>query len=251
MEFIFGALLALGIPILIVSGIVYLIIKLKSTTPFKISFRAVLRIYFYIVLLVSIGLTGPGGLSTLLNVGFGEVIDRKFSYGVVYSDHYFDLEQRDSSTRSIEFESQSDNGSIKITENSSSENLYESLSLSEKVELELNRNLINGISLVIIGSFIFLVHQILRSRFEIEIERSDMIRKCYLLCGLFIFAVVSIAQLAEAVPETLRYLLLDMNERSESPGAPLSVAFVSIPIWIYFLFMTLKIVRSSTTNQDS
>lgn len=251
MEFIFGALLAIAIPVLIVSGVVYLILRLKSTTPFKISFRTVLRVYFYIVLLVSIGLTGPAGLSTLLNVGFGELIDRKFSYGEIYSDHYFDLELRDSSTRSIEFESQNDTGSIKITENSSSENVYESLSLSEKVKLQRNSDLINGISLVIIGAFIFLVHHVLRSRFEIDIERSDMLRKCYLLCGLFIFAVVSITQLAEAIPETLRYLLLDINERTESPGVPLSVAIVSIPIWIYFLLMTLNIVRGSATKEDS
>ncbi|MQF82877.1 hypothetical protein FIM02_01790 [SAR202 cluster bacterium AD-802-E10_MRT_200m] len=248
MEFIFGALLALVIPILIVSGIVYLIIKLKSTTPFKFSFRAVLRVYFYIVLLVSIGLTGPAGLATLLNVGFGEVIGREFSYGEVYSDHYFDLELRNPSARSIEFESQSDTGSIKITENQSPEFVYDSLSLSEKVELRLKEDLITGLSLIIIGSFIFLIHQILRSRFETKVEQSDITKKCYLFCGLFVFSVVSIVQLADAIPETLRYLLLEVHERADSPGSPLSVAFVSIPIWIYFLITTLSIVRRSSTN---
>ena len=84
---IVGVLFGLAIPILIVAGIVYFILRIKSGITITVSFRFALRVYFYVAILVSIGLAGLGGLSTLINVGFGEIVDREFSYGDVYEEH--------------------------------------------------------------------------------------------------------------------------------------------------------------------
>ena len=83
---LFG-LIGLAIPILIIGAIVYFILRIKSGIALSISYKDALRVYFYIVILVSVGLTGVGGVSTLINVGLGEMVGREFSYGEVYQDH--------------------------------------------------------------------------------------------------------------------------------------------------------------------
>ena len=88
MDMIFP-LLGLAIPILIIVGIVYFILRIRAGTSIQFSYRGALRTYFYIVILVSVGLAGLGGAATLLKVGFGEIAGREFSYGNVYEEHRF------------------------------------------------------------------------------------------------------------------------------------------------------------------
>ena len=181
--------------------------------------------YFYIVILVSIGLTGVGGVSTLINVGLGEMVGREFSYGEVYQDHR-------------ELQDRKNNG------DSSSYVVGDNRSLSEKIDLEMKGNLINGISLAVIGSFLMLVHFLGRRWVETVDEHSDLLRRLYLIAGLAIFAVITIVSLIAGIPETLRYALLEVEPGQESPGEALSIAIVGLPIWVSYLVATLRNVRS-------
>ena len=221
---LFG-LIGLAIPILIIAAIVYSILRIKSGISLSISYKAALRVYFYIVILVSIGLTGVGGVSTLINVGLGEMVGREFSYGEVYQDHR-------------ELQDLKNNG------DSSSYVVGDNRSLSEKVDLEMKGNLINGISLAVIGSFLMLVHFLGRRWVETVDEHSDLLRRLYLIAGLAIFAVITIVSLIAGIPETLRYALLEVEPGQESPGEALSIAIVGLPIWVSYLVATLRNVRS-------
>ena len=229
MEIIFpilGILFGLGIPILIVVGIFYFILKIRAGISIRFSYRAALRIYFYTVILISIGIGGLGGLSTLLKVGFGEIVDREFSYGNVYEDHRYDQQ------REKERDYRPDIGE-------------ETRSLPEKVELEMKGSLINGVSLAAIGLLLLVVHFLGRWWVETGDERSDLLRRLYLMTGLVVFAIVTIVSLAAGIPETLRYALLDINPGEESPGEPLSIAIVAPPVWICYLVATLRNIRTS------
>ena len=221
---LFG-LIGLAIPILIIAAIVYSILRIKSGISLSISYKAALRVYFYIVILVSVGLTGVGGVSTLINVGLGEMVGREFSYGEVYQDHR-------------ELQDLKNNG------DSSSYVVGDSRSLSEKIELEMKGSLINGISLAVIGSFLMLVHFLGRRLVETVDEHSDLLRRSYLIAGLAIFAVITIVSLIAGIPETLRYALLEVEPGQESPGEALSIAIVGLPIWVSYLVATLRNVRS-------
>lgn len=221
---LFG-LIGLAIPILIIGAIVYFILRIKSGISLSISYKDALRVYFYIVILVSVGLTGVGGVSTLINVGLGEMVGREFSYGEVYQDHR-------------ELQDLKNNG------DSSSYVVGDSRSLSEKVDLEMKGNLINGISLAVIGSFLMLVHFLGRRWVETVDEHSDLLRRLYLIAGLAIFAVITIVSLIAGIPETLRYALLEVEPGQESPGEALSIAIVGLPIWVSYLVATLRNVRS-------
>ena len=221
---LFG-LIGLAIPILIIAAIVYSILRIKSGISLSISYKAALRVYFYIVILVSIGLTGVGGVSTLINVGLGEMVGREFSYGEVYQDHR-------------ELQDLRNNG------DSSSYVVGDNRPLSEKIDLEMKGNLINGISLAVIGSFLMLVHFLGRRWVETVDEHSDLLRRLYLIAGLAIFAVITIVALIAGIPETLRYALLEVDPGQESPGEALSIAIVGLPIWVSYLVATLRNVRS-------
>ena len=221
---LFG-LIGLAIPILIIAAIVYSILRIKSGISLSISYKAALRVYFYIVILVSVGLTGVGGVSTLINVGLGEMVGREFSYGEVYQDHR-------------ELQDLKNNG------DSSSYVVGDSRSLSEKIELEMKGSLINGISLAVIGSFLMLVHFLGRRWVETVDEHSDLLRRLYLIAGLAIFAVITIVSLIAGIPETLRYALLEVEPGQESPGEALSIAIVGLPIWVSYLVATLRNIRS-------
>jgi len=221
---LFG-LIGLAIPILIIGAIVYFILRIKSGIALSISYKDALRVYFYIVILVSVGLTGVGGVSTLINVGLGEMVGREFSYGEVYQDH---RELQD----------------LNNNEDSSSYVVRDNRSLSEKIDLEMKGNLINGISLAVIGSFLMLVHFLGRRLVETVDEHSDLLRRLYLIAGLAIFAVITIVSLIAGIPETLRYALLEVEPGQESPGEALSIAIVGLPIWVSYLVATLRNVRS-------
>ena len=227
-----GILFGLGIPILVIVGIVFFILKIKSGINIAVSYRFVLRGYFYVAILISIGLAGLGGLSTLINVGFGEVVDREFSYGNVYEDH-----------RELQIRLKN---SDYIYEDDDTER-----SLPEKVELEMKGSLISGISLTLIGTFILVVHFFGRTLVETKDERRDVLRRLYLMIGLAIFAIVTIISLASAVPETLRYALLDVRAGDESPGEALAISIVALPVWVTYLVLTLRNVRGISNPNEN
>ena len=218
---LFG-LIGLAIPILIIAAIVYFVLRIKSGISLSISYKAALRVYFYIVILVSVGLTGLGGVSTLINVGLGEIVGHEFSYGEVYQDHR-------------ELQDLKNNEDYVVRDNRS---------LSEKLDLEMKGNLINGISLAVIGAFLMLVHFLGRRWVETADEHSDLLRRLYLIAGLAIFAVITIVSLIAGIPETLRYALLEIEPGQESPGEALSIAIVGLPIWVSYLVATLRNVRN-------
>ena len=231
------AILGLVIPLLIIGGIVYVILKLRGSASLRFSYQDVLRVYFYAMILISVGLLALGGVSTLLKVGFGEIVGREFSYGQVYEEHQSiqerlaNQERLDNPLHPTKFEE-------------------ETRSLTEKVEFAMRTSLINGVSLTAIGVFLWLVHFFGRRWVETQDQRSDSLRKLYLMAGLIIFAMTTIVSLSTGIPEALRYALLDINPGEESPGEPLSIAIVGLPVWLFYLVATIRTMRSSS-NKDN
>lgn len=228
------SILGLGIPVLIIGGIIYFIVKLKGGSSIKFSYRGILKIYFYVVILISVGILVLGGVSTLLKVGFGEVVASEFSYGEVHKDHR-NLQER------IKRE-----GDKYVPYNVDDE----TRSLSEKVEIAMKSNLVNGLSLTIVGLFLATVHFLGRRWVEAKDEAADLLKKWYLVAGLVIFAVATIISLIAGVPGTLRYALLDVNPGEESPGESLSIAITALPVWLLYLVATIRAVKDSPDKES-
>lgn len=234
MDIIFGLIFGLGIPALIVAGIVFLILRLKAGGSLKISYRALLRFYFYVVILVSVGLLTVGGASTLLKVGFGEIFGHDFSYGQVYQEYEW-LER--------------DRAQALEDGNEPAYLFADARTLPEKIDLAVKTSLINGLSLTAIGLFLFTLHFFGRRWVETEEERSDLLRKIYLISGLVFFAIITVVTLSQGLPEALRYTMLDLRVGEVSPGEPLSVGIIVLPVWMVYLVATIRTIR--TGNQES
>lgn len=233
MEVIFGILLGLAVPVLLIGGIIYLIMRLRSSNPIRVSYRAVLRTYFYVVILVSIGLAG-GGISTLFKVGFAEMFGPEFSYGSIYEEHRWEQEnayQRQLDARNPDYPKSAAD--------------FEPRTLEEEIEFTQKSTIINGVTITLIGVLLLIVHIFGRRRVETVEEKSDAHRRLYLVIGLVIFAIVTVVTLATGLPEALRYAILEVNPGEESPGGALSVAIVALPIWLYYLVVTLKTIRNN------
>lgn len=223
------AIVGLFIPILIIGGIVYFILRLRGGIPIRFSYRDALRIYFYVMLLASLGLGTLGGASTLIKVGFGEVVGREFSYGDVYEQH-----------RSIQ-----ENPDQQLYPNNAEDG---NLSLTEKTEFAMATSLINGVSLGSVGLLLWLVHFFGRRRVETKDPGSNLLERLYMITALTVFATITIFSLSQSIPGILRYALLDLGPGEESPGESLSIAIVALPIWLFYLVAAVKNIKATSNN---
>ena len=178
------------------------------------------------MILISIGLAGIGGASTIIRVGLGEAIGKEFSYGDIYREHQERLERGN------------DNDHYYSDRN------WGDRTLPEMLNLEIKGHLIDGISLAIIGLLLLIIHIVGRIWLETDSERLDMLRRLYLFSGLVVFAILSIISLAAGIPGTLRYAFA-VNQGYGSPAEPLSIAIAALPIWVCFLVATLSNIRGT------
>ncbi|MBI4301974.1 MAG: hypothetical protein HY664_05170 [Chloroflexi bacterium] len=79
-SFLFPMFFILGLAVL-VAGIAYVVIKVRSGERIDLSFRLLLSVYLYLMTIVSL-LVLAVGLSSLVNVGLASVVGRDFSYSV-------------------------------------------------------------------------------------------------------------------------------------------------------------------------
>mgnify|MGYP001240776794 CR=1 FL=1 len=225
---IIGGLFALAIPVLIIGGIIYLVSKLGGVISIKFSFRAAMRVYFYVVLLISVGLVSIGGLSTLLKVGFGEIVGPEFSYGEVYQEHRYDQAERQREDYQVHLDG-------------------DPRTLPELIDLAMLENLVEGLTYATIGLSLLVVHYFGRRKIETEQESSDMMRRVYLFGGLIIFTLVTLVSLIAGTDGTLKYIFLDPKPGEQSPGEALAVAIVALPIWLFYLIETIRKERANRT----
>ena len=153
------------------------------------------------------------------------MVGREFSYGDVYKEHR-ELQE------------------FRADRDSSDHIVMDNRSLTEKIDLEMKGNLINGISLTIIGTLLMLIHFLGRRWVETVDEHSDLLRRLYLIAGLAVFAVVTIVSMIAGIPETLRYALLELEPGRESPGQALSIAIIGVPIWLSYIILLCQQYRS-------
>jgi hypothetical protein len=225
--------LGLGIPALVIAGIVYLVFRARGGRAVRVPFKSVVRVYVYAVILVGIGLTVLGGVSNLIKAGFGEAFGSEFSYREAYDEYkYSRPPYRPEPARGTE--GTGGDASTPV------EPLTVEPTLQQRVDRAREGTVINGVSLAIIGAIIWIAHALGRRRLETEEERDDILNRAYLIVALLMFTIAAIVSLVTGIPETLRYFFLDSLDRRESPGGPLSVGVAALPIWVYYLILTLR-----------
>ena len=254
---ILAVLAVLGVIALIVAGLIYLFTRLRAGESIRIPMRLIIRVYIHVVIVAGLVLLTLGGLSNLLQAGFGATFDKEFSYRPVF------IGPQRVPIRVVEREIEKD-GVITVIERDAitrevTPEEFKKLEEERKQEQEENRQkgldramdegLIDGVSLTLIGALIWGIHMAGRRLLESTEEREGPLNRLYLIVIVVIFSIITIASLAQGVPESIRYALLDpldeFGNSKDTPGGPLAVAIVALPIWITYLVGTIRAARAS------
>ncbi len=210
------------IPLVIIAstviGVVTLL-KRKKEGPVNLDFKLVFRVYYYIIMFASVVSIGIGGMFTLKSL-FTNVWGKEFSYRKEYvSEEYY--------TKPV------------LEDEVVREPEYEYVKDVEK------KDLISGLSYLLIATPILLLHVYGLS----QLEKSDgvnwQIKKVYLIVSLVVFSMVGVISLPVGIYQTLQFFITeqaDDNWTSIVPGEYLATACSFVPIWVYYLMKFNKVV---------
>ena len=135
-----------------------------------------------------------------------------------------------------------------------SEAVLEAVPEQEDQERGLDRafkeGLLNGISLTLVGALSLGLHALGRRRLKTKDECEGMLHRGYIILLLVIFGIIALFTLPSAIFDTLRYYILDTTDefsRGAHPGGSLATAIVSLPVWAYYLNLTVRLLRRQET----
>ena len=111
------------------------------------------------------------------------------------------------------------------------------------LERAFDEGLIQGISFAIIGALVWGAHMFGRHKIDLPEDRASPLNRIYLVLLTVIFGVITIVSLPQAVFETLSYAVLDPVGRDYEPGGKLALSITALPIWLIYLWATIRSVR--------
>ena len=241
---VFAILVAVA---LLVGGAIFLIMRIRAGGPIGFDIRALVRIYLYVGIIAGL-LVFTQGASELIKAGAAGIASNEFSYYPVHVELPGDKTAQPQHPLEL-----ADRGDLSPEE-------LEQLSaiLEEQRQQEIKNNeerdrlgrerafdegLIEGISFAIIGALIWAAHMLGRQRIESPEDRADPLNRIYLVLLTVIFGIITIISLPQAVFETLRYAVLDPVSRDYQPGEKLALSITALPIWLTYLWFTIRSMR--------
>ena len=258
MEVIWIALIAFAafVGLSVVAGVaVVFFMRMRSRQPLNLNLRFLLRIYMLVVILAGM-LVFTQGASSLLQAVFAVAASKEFSYDPVYVPFpqeaalrvQLPLERKDPDLLTAEerkelTEAQTEREEKRIEQEAERRRLG--------LDRALDEGLIEGVSFPLIGLVIWGSHYAGRRWLETPEERESLLSRVFLTLVTIIFGVITIVSLPQAVFETFRYVLLeplDQFGRGYQPGGKLALAITSLPIWIIFLWETIRSMRRNLAN---
>jgi hypothetical protein len=234
------------------AGTIVLFLRLRSREPIQVNLRLVLRVYLHVALVAGL-LVLMQGVAGLVRTGFAEAWGNEFSYTPVYVPLPEDrtpfvpnpLELRDPRTLS----------------EAEQEELSRILADREAMRLELeerrqvlgldrakDESILEGASFSIIGAVIVGAHLAGIRGLAGRNDQERTLARVFFLGATIVFGLVTVFSLPEAVYDSLRYAFLDPLEDfgyRYQPGEKLALALVATPVWLLFLWLSIKSVRAA------
>ena len=234
LPFLVLTLVLLGV-VAAAGGVVHLVLRLRAGEGVTFPLRLLLRIYLYLITLISI-IVLVTGASGLVEAGLGAALGKEFSYSPVYIK------------APIRVPEPSEGARQELTQETEGE---ERERLERGLDRAMKEGILKGVSFTLVGVMILGLHSWGRRRLETEDDRRGMLHRGYLVLLLVIFGVITLVTLPSAIFDTLRFYILEQADefgRSVRPGEPLAVAIVSLPVWSYYLNVMLRLVRRQDTE---
>lgn len=240
----FGVLVALG---LLVGGAFFLVMRLRSGASFSVDLRALVRLYLYVGIIAGL-LVFTQGASELIKAGAAGIAGSGFSYHPVWIELPEDAKRQ--SQHPLELADRRDLSAEQLEELSvilAERDAQSAKANEERDRLGLDRafdeGLIEGISFALIGALVWAAHMAGRRWIEGSEDRAGPLNRIYLILLTVIFGVITIVSLPQAVFETLRYAVLDTGGRNDAPGGTLALSITALPIWLIYLWSSIRSVR--------
>lgn len=222
------------IPVAIVGIIVALIVytvKKRQGVSSEVSFtpRFILKIYLYFMILASI-ITFVGGLSFLLNGFFANQFGPEFSYRPEYVTP---------ATEVIDA-----NGNLKPIEPT-----YEIPAHAAE------RDIIRGLTMVMFGLLIGVIHVLVTRAVESKEERTHSpLYRLYVVIGLSVFTIGSLVSIPVGIYRALSYQFIEQPSTLDPyqrlvPGESIASAIAYLPFWIYFIWSLYKLQQMHKLDQ--
>jgi hypothetical protein len=227
---VLGVLVAVGVLGAIV-GAVALLVR-GGRGAIELAPRNLVRVYLYIASLAGI-IVLVVGLSGLLTVGFAAA----FGNGFVYGDSYITpmpvcAPTPDPSVKCI-VGGQPDYSQQRVRE----------------LERRRGDDLIRGITFTVFGALFWGAHYLARRGVMGADELTSGLRRGYLLLGTVIFGLATVILLPTGIYQALSYVILPAQDGMYRPGAGDSLpgGLVTLPIWLIYLWLVVRDVRSAPT----
>ena len=237
LPFLVLTLVLLGV-VAAVGGVVHLILRLRAGEEVTFPLRLLLRIYLYLITLISI-IVLVTGASGLVQAGLGAALGKEFSYSPVYFK-----------VPPIRVVEPSEDAGEKLAQEAERA-IEEQERLESGLDRAMKEGILKGVSFTLVGAMILGLHSWGRRRMETEDDRRGVFHRVYLILLLVIFGVITLITLPSAIFDTLRFHILEQADefgRNVRPGEPLATAIVSLPVWAYYLNVTLRLVRRQDTE---
>ncbi|MEE9202562.1 MAG: DUF5671 domain-containing protein [Dehalococcoidia bacterium] len=221
------ALVAVGI-----GGVVFVIFRLRTGQGLNISWRSLFLVYFYLMTVISL-LVMVGGLSNLVRAGMGVALGKEFSY---HASRYM-VKAPPPPVRVGERVPTPEEPEEPTPEEQEAER-------QKGLDRSFQEGLLNGLSFTIVGGIIWGAHLYGRRRLEREQEEGEWLHRLYVIALLLTFGILTLTSLPQAVFDTLRYYIIEQApEFYGPPGDRLSTGIVALPLWLYYLWGTFRLVR--------
>ena len=222
-----GSLVAVSILIafIAVAGAVVIFFVRKDQ---KFTTASIFSLYFYVVAIISL-LVAFFGATTITKAVASDIFGRDFSYYnyAKSQPHLYDIELRTPDAEETK------------------EGLQEAIQReSERIEGTYQDDLFTGSSALVVGLIFLAVHMYGWRKLEPATVRTESIfYKGYIMLQLAVFSIITLISLPVGISQGLRYAFGQNQNVTDAPGEPLSFALWSTPIWLVFIYLTIKAMR--------
>lgn len=219
---------------LVIAGIVYAVQRARSGQGITLPLRQLFNVYLYLMTILSLLLT-VSGLSSLVQAGLAVPLGKEFSY---YTPDY-PRPVYIPAPPTIDGVPAPAKPQLTPTPEEQEKQRQDTLNQAFK------DGMVKGLSLTVVGGILWAIHWRGKRRMT---EKDSLMGRLYLVVLLFVFAALTLSSLPTGIYETVRYYVVGSQTQYSgpvTPGAKLSTAIVSLPIWLIYLFGAMKQLRGA------
>lgn len=230
------AVISLMIALLVIGVVVYIIVIMVKNkdekVKFKLSTKALLQVYLYVISALTLGIAVIGG-SMAIKSSVSYIFGVPFSYTLQKANSYEETKAYDPTLKVEDFQD---------CYTGQPETFYnEDFCFDSSMR---KSDLINGITLVVSMSLLYALHRYAISKIK-EKDRIDWLKKIYTFGSLILYSVISIVAIPTGIYNLTNFLVFEptknMYSTPEAPAMPLAITLIAIPLWIYFLRKTTEL----------